>query len=155
MGACNFPVPQEEDMKKDIGLRIFVSPDDIVAGLIYEYDREEVLDFIKKIDLLMGSYDFTNNLKTYFVGEIEKEDLYDDNKIGELGYHHIIEDELVEETKVFPISLGSKQEKLYDDITQILIDYKFNEKNPDTKTVNYVMNILRLFNDFIKKADHD
>lgn len=42
--------------------------------IVNNLSRDELIEFIKEIDLIVADYDFTNELKNYFVEEIKKED---------------------------------------------------------------------------------
>lgn len=45
--------------------------------IVNNLSRDELIKFIKEIDLIMADYDFTNELKNYFVTEIKNEDKID------------------------------------------------------------------------------
>jgi len=53
--------------------------DQIVADLCTQLDHDDLLELIKQIDAEVADYDFTKELRDYFVEEVEDEDdLYSD-----------------------------------------------------------------------------
>lgn len=56
----------ERGVMRKINLLVAVSPDDLVADLVTELTIEELLSIIKKIDIGVADWDFTNDLICYF-----------------------------------------------------------------------------------------
>jgi hypothetical protein len=54
---------------------VAISTDDLVDALADEMTREELFEFIKRIDLAVADWDFTNDLISYFK---EQEKVYVD-----------------------------------------------------------------------------
>jgi hypothetical protein len=62
-------------MKDKIFLRSEISADDLIEDLA-EMDNEVLIELIKNIDKSCACYDFTKELRDYFVKEMEEEDKY-------------------------------------------------------------------------------
>lgn len=65
---------KETEPELVVNLRVDIPVEIMVANITRSLSREELADFIKAIDLEVAEYDFTEELKNYFVKEIEKED---------------------------------------------------------------------------------
>ena len=57
-----------------------VDIDELVTELCDQLDRDELIDLIKMIDSDVADYDFTYELKEYFVEEIRREEEFLDEE---------------------------------------------------------------------------
>lgn len=55
-------------------------------------------------------------------------------------------------TKIFPVDVGNRSEKLLKDIMKVLNKYRI-EKYPDVRLFGYGMDIMKLFNEFSKEQE--
>lgn len=67
-------------MIKTLRIPIEVDVQDLVEQLSRDLDHADLLELIKMIDKAQADYDFTEELRDYFVSEIEKEDAIVDEK---------------------------------------------------------------------------
>lgn len=59
-----------------------VDMEELVQNLHMSLNREEIFDLIKKLDLSMAEYDFTEKLYNYFSEEIQKETVLNEETGG-------------------------------------------------------------------------
>ena len=55
-------------------IKVNVNTDFFVSELCTFHTKEEIFELIKSIDLEIGEYEFTRDLRDYFISEMEKED---------------------------------------------------------------------------------
>lgn len=51
-----------------------IDDEELIRQLIRQNHRDDLIDFIKSLDLAVAEYEFTEKLRDYFVEEMEKED---------------------------------------------------------------------------------
>lgn len=51
-----------------------INSEDLVTKLFEDLSKDELFNFIVKLDLCVAEYDFTERLRNHFIKEIEKED---------------------------------------------------------------------------------
>lgn len=56
--------------------------EDIEDALIDWLSREELINFIKRVDRRIADYDFTKELRDYFISEVEGEDAAYESEIS-------------------------------------------------------------------------
>jgi hypothetical protein len=60
-------------------ISIDVDMAELVSELALNMDLGDLLDMVKQIDREVGQHDFTEELRDYFVKEVEAEDLFMDD----------------------------------------------------------------------------
>jgi hypothetical protein len=53
---------------------------ELIERMYMDATADELFDFIKALDARVADYDFTNKLKSYFVEEIQQEDILNTNE---------------------------------------------------------------------------
>lgn len=58
----------------DIRIGASVEVDDLIELMTNQLDHDELFDFVKKLDLIVADWDFTDKLVAYFEAEKQKKE---------------------------------------------------------------------------------
>lgn len=68
-----------------MNIKIEIDQENLIQSLLHNLNREELFDFITKLDLAVADYDFTEELRDHFTNELRKED--DAERVEAETYH--------------------------------------------------------------------
>ena len=68
----------------DVVIPLNIQIENLIDSLKKNLSRDELIDFIKEIDLSVAEYDFTAKLRDHFIMEMAKEDTFEEKEL-ELG----------------------------------------------------------------------
>ena len=58
-------------------ITVDIELDNLVGAIVQNWDKDQIFEYIRRLDLWVAEYDFTKRLKDHFVAEMEKEEKHE------------------------------------------------------------------------------